>query len=101
MSLFNTLTIRESQMVEPGRPVHFRVENVLVMHPLDVIAVTEPDALVRLDRAMDWVLERAHHRLDAAADALWPDPFMLAVSRGELTHAEARAGRLQRAKVGL
>lgn len=58
------LSVVESTGLRPGQMLKWK--NSVTMHPLDVIAVTTPNALDRLPIAMAWLLAEADRKFEKA-----------------------------------
>lgn len=59
------VNVIETDRVSPGELYGF--DGGLLMHPLDVIAIKHRDPFERLEAAQDWIVGRAHRKLDALA----------------------------------
>lgn len=60
-------SIQTTAFLKPGKGIMMNSwgRQVLFMHPLDFIALENPDALSRIEPAICWILGQAHGRLDA------------------------------------
>ena len=72
MNDFYDIPIRQDVYAPIGKILYINsAPKVIIAHPLDVIAMRYPkDPLKRLDAAMEWILNRAHRKLDTMSKEL-------------------------------